>query len=458
MQGALNHSGYICLNGKSHYAYDFVDGTLTLHLYEAVPEIDGKQVLLGHSFDNKQYAFGLQLPLNIGNNHLFPINYNFKVDWVVKNFEAGSEFSQAIFSFAELQYFCPSSSVVEEINGNEVVFKRNQSTIRDFTFTLLGKECRASFIVGSKGKYGLSNSYMQAESLLCIEFDKTGDFSYLKMLYNVVDYVFSFICNRRNTDCTYMELRGQYPSKTLNNSQVVDCAKGIDSQIHFYNKYRENIEDLKIISNTFYSVGILKHIDALFSLVAKDVENGGGFDDATISISSIHPSVMRRMLIDLQQSLQITGAFEFYVRKYLPNMTEVKEHHKNVRIAIEELANSNKFNAKTRKLLKSLLNQIVREPALEDKITKAYYGYEGWDGLETCFENEWFDVEKIKELAHEANAWRNELAHSKREYSPNEMTIKAVRLMEHLNYAIVLRNVGFGDDEIKILLDKMLVR
>ena len=56
----------------------------------------------------------------------------------------------------------------------------------------------------------------------------------------------------------------------------------------------------------------------------------------------------------------------------------------------------------------------------------------------------------------EANLWRNELAHSIRSYEPNVRTIKAVRLMEHLNYAIVLRYIGYNDEEIGNLLKEIL--
>lgn len=194
----------------------------------------------------------------------------------------------------------------------------------------------------------------------------------------------------------------------------------------------------------------------LFSLVAKDVENENGFEDATISISSIHPSLKRRKLIDLQQSLQITGSFEFYVRKYLPSMIEEKTHHTILKMLLTEFAKNNSVNKKARKLAIDLEKNVLHEPALEDKIVKAYTGYGEWKPLKACFKEEWFDSHNIRELAHEANAWRNELAHAKRSYDPNEMTIQAVRLMEHINYAIVLRVIGYDDEEISELLENVL--
>lgn len=457
MDNELDHSGYICLvKEKRHFAYDFVDGKFTIHMYDAMPELDNTDVILGKSFDNKQYAFHSQLPLHIGENHLFPINYSFQIDWIIKNFRVGSKFNRAIFSFAELQYFCPSTGIVEEQNDSSIIFKRKPITIREFSFYLLGKECKASFIVGAKGKLALSNSFMQAESNLCIEFEETGEVRFFEKLYEVVDSVFAFICNRRNTDCVCMELKGVYPDKTLDGKNIVDCEHYISSTMKFYSKYRENVESNKVISNTFYASAFLKHIDMLFSLVAKDVENENGFEDATISISSIHPSLKRRKLIDLQQSLQITGSFEFYVRKYLPSMIEEKTHHTILKMLLTEFAKNNSVNKKARKLAIDLEKNVLHEPALEDKIVKAYTGYGEWKPLKACFKEEWFDSHNIRELAHEANAWRNELAHAKRSYDPNEMTIQAVRLMEHINYAIVLRVIGYDDEEISELLENVL--
>ena len=50
----INHSGYICLKRENkHFAYDFKDGIVTIHMYEGIPELDNENVMLGRSFDNK---------------------------------------------------------------------------------------------------------------------------------------------------------------------------------------------------------------------------------------------------------------------------------------------------------------------------------------------------------------------------------------------------------------------
>lgn len=456
MTTEVDHSGYIVSKDNEHFAYDFKEGVLTLHLYDAIPEIDGSNTLLTRSFDNKRYLFFSQLPLQIGEMHLFPITFNYHVDWLIQGYETGSKFDKVIFSFDELQYFCPSASVVQQ-EDNKIIFLRELKEIKKFTFELMGTKCEACFCLGTNGKTGFANSYMQAETILTITFEATDNMEFIQKIYQLVDSVFSFICNRRNTGCVSMELRGIYPAKTIEEKKIVDCIKRCKSYMYFFDKYREDVESKKVISKTFNASPFLVHIDNLFELVAKDIDD---IDDkcASISISSVHPSVKRRMLIDLQQSLQITGAFEFYVRRYLPDMTEEKSHHAIMKMLLKEFAENNSVNNKARKLALSLERNVIREPALEDKIVKAYEGYDDWRPLKNCLKQGWFDEEEIRALAKEANEWRNELAHSKRSYEPNERTIHAVRLMEHMNYSIVLRELGYTDDEIADLLEFVLVR
>ena len=94
--------------------------------------------------------------------------------------------------------------------------------------------------------------------------------------------------------------------------------------------------------------------------------------------------------------------------------------------------------------------------SLEDKVLKVYGGYENWDSLLPILA-EWFG-DDVSELASAANLWRNELAHEKREYQPDVNVILAVRLVEHLNYCIILRKAGYNDEAIKSILAEVLVR
>jgi hypothetical protein len=72
MNSDINHHGYVNLKSNRHIAYEFKDGSIKLYLYSAVPELEKSQIVVGASFSNIQYAFFPDIPLEIGEEHLFP--------------------------------------------------------------------------------------------------------------------------------------------------------------------------------------------------------------------------------------------------------------------------------------------------------------------------------------------------------------------------------------------------
>lgn len=449
-----SYSGYIHLKRDRHFSYDLINGELTIHAHSAIPEIEDNNMIYVQCYDNRRCLLYSQMPVKISDCAIYPQNYKHKIDWMIENFEMGSTFTRAIFAFAELQYFCPSSQVVKH-TSSEVTLIMDPKEIHSFDFSLGKNKCHVAFSVRSNGKYGPADSHMNTVSEIVIDFDETGDGIFLEKIYHVVDSAFAFICNRQNTTCTSMRLVGKFPGKGIKNGKIVDRISDCRSNMIFFDQYREEPEDEKAISKTFYAVYMLKHMQNLFQMIADDIATDKD-EAANISISSIHPSFKRRRLIDLQQSLHITGAFEFYVRRYLPNMVDEKAHHTIIKMVLHEFAEKN--TGKAKKLALSLEKNVVREPALEEKVKKAYLGYDEWKPLKPCIDSGWFNEDEIIDLAREANAWRNELAHEKRSYEPNLKTIRAIRLIEHLNYAIVLRELGYEDLEIHDFLENILAR
>jgi hypothetical protein len=111
-----------------------------------------------------------------------------------------------------------------------------------------------------------------------------------------------------------------------------------------------------------------------------------------------------------------------------------------------------KKKTKAQKFKKSLKPQV----SLEEKILKVYNGYGTWSPLSNIL-SELFRND-ISAFAKAANDWRNELAHEKRTYNPDINVIHAIRLVEHMNYCIVLRHAGYTDDEIKYIISEVLTR
>lgn len=253
-----SHSGYIHSKGDRHFSYDFINGELIIHVHSEIPEIEGKNMVLVKSYDNKFRLLYSQVPIKIADYAIYPQNYKHKIDCAIESFEIGSKYHRAIFSFDELQYFCSSSQVVRR-NGDEVTFIMNPKEIHSFDFYVDEKKCHTAFVVKSEGTYGVANSHMNTTSEIVIDFEETGNVLFLEKIYHVVDFAFAFICNRKNITCTSMKLIGKCPSKGMEHGKIIDCTRDIRSNMLFYDRYREAPENDSVISKTFYAKYMLKY-------------------------------------------------------------------------------------------------------------------------------------------------------------------------------------------------------
>lgn len=447
----VSHSGYINTKSGKLVAYDFIDGRITIHANEYIPDLENTNIVVASGFDERQFLFYTRSPINLTENIWYPHNYKHPITCVIKNYQADAKYIKAIFSFSELQCLCPSSSIISKPSKEEFLISRKAKTVKAFEIIVDNVLCKFAFVIRLKDSYSLGHGNLETYSQIEISFDETFDLRFLYKIYRIVDSVFAFICNHQNTACIKMSICGYYPSQMFANRDTAPCI----SDIYFIDEYREEPEEENQSAQLKNSRKFFQHIDALFKMVAEDISTDKE-ESVNISISSIHPSLKRRKLIDLQQSLHITAAFEFYVRRYLPDMVEEREYHVALKNVLQDFADAN--TGKAKKLAKSLVNHVVSEPSLSDKIMKAYNGFSTWKPLKDCLSQAWFKENEIETLAEEANLWRNELAHEKRSYIPSVKTIRAVRLVEHLNYAIVLRQLGYDDGEIQELLENTLLR
>ena len=154
----LNHSGYISVDKTNdvthsdsddnvsvindndssidrvkHYAYEYQNGEIVIHAYDRINEINGYNYIIGHGFDNKTYLIYSQIPFDMSYYSMYPLNHRQKIVFLISGYEMNSKYSEAIFSFEELQYFCSSSSVVKKDDRN-VCFSFEPNTIKSFDF------------------------------------------------------------------------------------------------------------------------------------------------------------------------------------------------------------------------------------------------------------------------------------------------------------------------------------
>lgn len=372
------------------------------------------------------------------------------VEYLIEDYQENSKYTEMRLQFPELNYFIPSMGRAT-ITDEKIIISRAKETLYSFEFKYHDADVTISFITKMDGHSGIK---ITAETIseVALTFPETDDLEYLRGLYEVVRCFFVFICNRRNIGLRSAVLIGDFPIKKIQNNKIVDTVGYTTQKMYFSQKYLEVEEDKKQISKTPNWGLFSDHLPELFQLFTEETVD----DSATVNGNSIHHSIKYRNLIDLEQSLHITATFEYYVRTILPEMSSSSTlafiDDLSVLLA-EYITNcSGKKKQKAQKFKKSLSPQL----ALESKIQKAYDGYSSWQPLKPIL-TEWFG-DDISTLASAANSWRNELAHEKREYQPNSDVVSAIRLVEHMNYCIVLRKAGYSDQQIKAIISEILIR
>ncbi|MGG1515534.1 HEPN domain-containing protein [Paenibacillus oryzisoli] len=372
------------------------------------------------------------------------------VDFYLDGYVEYTRFTKMKFSFQELNYFIPSNVMcIYYPEENRVEFFRSPKIITSFKFKFMGRNITFSLKLINSYEFGIG-SLAKTESQLTLEFDETDDLEFFRSLYYLIQHFFSFICNRQNIAINSAILVGDFQRIGYKDSEgkeiFVHKEVPVSSELFVLNKYKEDPEESKVIAKTIRFIDLEPAFESLLSL----------FLDDKVSVHSIHSSCAARRLLDLKQCLHITAAFEYYQRTFLPEISseETIQVYDEIRALIESYITEQKGEKK--KKAKRLRDSLRPSVSLQDKICNVYNGYNNWSGLKVILSDYFGD--DVTQLAIVANKWRNELAHEKREHEPDHDVISSIRLVEHLNYCIVLKLAGYNDDEIKVIVDKVLTR
>lgn len=372
------------------------------------------------------------------------------VEYFIEDYQENSTYTEMRLQFPELDYFIPSASIAT-VSDDKIVFSRIKNNLCSFEIEYCDTVVSVSFDIKMNCR---SSNKTTAETIseVAIRFPETKNWEYLINLYFSARAFFAFICNRQNIGLRSATLIGKYPAKTIKDKMVVDVDRYTQQEVFFSQKYLEPLENEKDIKKAPRIELFYPKIKELFQLFFEEKTG----DTAIVDGSSTHPSFKYRNLIDLEQSLHITAAFEYYVRTILPEISspDTIAFFIDIESLVDEYIKTAK--GKKKEKAKSFKKSLTPQVSLKEKIKKSYGGYSTWQPLKPILE-EWFG-DDVDNLANAANLWRNELAHEKRAYQPNVDVITAVRLVEHLNYCIVLRYARYTDEQIKTILSDILTR
>lgn len=422
---------------------------------------DGLDILVGQKFgmlSGGNVLYKLSVPLSndtmtfVGNSpkRVSCSNQIRSVEYYIEDYCENSKYGEMRLQFPELNYFFASVDRAT-IMDKQVVFSREKKTLCSFDFRYHDTDVNISFVT-KIDCHSRVKTTAETISEISLVFPETDDLEFVGGLYEVVRCFFSFVCNRRNIGLRSAVLVGAYPIKRIEDGKVVDASGFTAPTMFFSQKYLEPEEDKKVISKTPNWDLFSEKIPELFRLFSEDAVDS----IAIVNGNGIHHSVKYRNLIDLELSLHITATFECYVRTLLPEMSSASTiaFIEDLQLLLDEYIE--KTSGKKKQKAKGFKKGLSPQIALEDKLRKVYDGYPSWEPLKPVL-CEWFG-EDISGLASAANLWRNELAHEKREYQPGIEVVNAIRLVEHLNYCIVLRHAGYSDDQIKAIIKEILIR
>ncbi len=388
------------------------------------------------------YLMHMELPLKELEQTPFPHTCSRRINWYIDSFDKNAKYQEMRFRFDELKYFIPGLSKVT-VTDNSLVFDRSTDELLSFDLKLGNIDATVRLVIYSNGVYGpFASSTAQTISEIRMGFAPTDDYEFFYKLFLLVVDTFSFVCNRRNLTLDCAELLGTFE---MNGNHP------LTSMLYVNDKYKEPVEESRVISKTAQ----YRLFDGCFGNLMQLIAGNYDGDEGTVSIRGIHLSTQQRNLIDLRQSLNITSAFEHHARTYMPEISsaDTTQAYDEIKKLITD-DYIPKVTGKKKKVAKQVVNSLKPTVSLGDKIKKAIAGYAEWASMELIVSERFPDWENLAQIANE---WRNELAHEKREISPTYDTIRAVRLVEHLNYAIILRQAGYSNEQIKDITDEVLV-
>lgn len=246
----------------------------------------------------------LEFPLSEFELAPFPHTTHRRISWLIEDYDESLEVTEIKFRFKELNYFFSSASQIS-YDSDYFIFKRSPDEMVSFELNLEEQDpitaqlyncCTATI-----GASPAANAYSE----LSLSFNQTKDYYYLRTLFACIMDTFSFICNRQNLTLESATLVGKSSSGHTSTSTM-----------KVFDKYKEPIEEEKEISKTISYSLMINHFSALIQLIANNYFSERG----TVSVNGVHPSTLKRSLIDLRQSLSITSAFEHHVRSFLPSI------------------------------------------------------------------------------------------------------------------------------------------
>ena len=346
-------------------------------------------------------------------------------------------FNKIIFEFPELNFFYPVKNGFISGQNEGSIFTVEpipyQQTKQGFSFNLYGEPVDLEF--GVSGAYRFSNSApLSFSSQLSCSFRNTNSISEIINIYHIIKQLFHFLCHRKNICFNDIKVKciGKDGKYTVGQFHVLFDEK--------------DQEDKSIIKETICIDYVKSHLNQLIQLIS---DNQLYTEHIPRDNESTHHITTASFILD-------AAAFEWSFRNlyhdFIPSEYRIKVK-RDVLEAIERLKGESKYNSKE-KGEANLYSKIIKntERSFSERVFHALKDFDDVlsDFIQILYKynNLKYDKKSYNKIADELQNYRNAFAHGDIDNELKGEFILDTIILEWLDYCIVLKTVGYENDEI----------
>jgi len=455
--------GYIdVVEKEKRFLYVFEEGRLTAYKSDALP-IDEKRPLFENEIKadypfvvgsnitaenllkNKIIFFIDKVPFSEEYGNLL-ISTNLKVYYyIVLNSNTESfQIEKLMFEFPELDYFFNLGDGYEAARDDEAYSLKTvpwEKTQQKFNFSIGGENVSSNITVSQTLKR--SNTPLLLQSHLICEFKPTSDMRFIMKVYDVIKYLFGFLCHRHSININTVGLYGK--NKDGKKMKIGD--------LHISSGLIKNNETDKVIQKT---IG-LRHVQRRLSQLAQQIA------DNKLYLENIPHTNADSLRVDAARVILNMAAFEWAFKQHYESLITENENQvrDDILEALHELPEKNNYNSEKKSEFKKYEKVILNvDSSLSKKIRHA---------LNDChpilsdFINQvkkWNEVENdsYPEMADRLQEQRNNFVHGNIGEEVDDRLSLDVIILERLTYGMVLKSAGYRDNEIFNIINHIFER
>ena len=441
--------GYVISNEEScKYPFRFEDGTITIYNRDAISvENDDRykidlqsdlEYLIAEDIDTYGIkVFFINNAPFASDNWKWSSNESKRVYYYMelKSLLQPLSFNKIIFEFPELNFFYPVKNGFMSGHNEESIFTVEpipyQQTKQSFSFNLHGEPIELVF--GVSGAYRFNNSApLSFSSQLSCSFRDTNSISVIIDLYHIIKQLFHFLCHRRSICFNDIRIKciGKEGKYTVGQFHVL-----FDESTQ---------EDESVIKETICIDYVKSHLNQLIQLIS---DNQLYSEHIPRDNKSTHHITTASFILD---AAAFEWSFRNLYREFIPSEYRIKVKQ-DILKAIDEI--KCEYNSK-KKSEANLYYKIVKntERSLSERVL---YALRDFDDVLSEFiqilykyNNLKYDKKSYNKIADELQNYRNAFAHGDIDNEMNGEFILDTIVLEWLDYCIVLKTVGYDNDEI----------